>query len=159
MATTVVDNSAEHRFEIRDGDTVAGFVVYRASDALIELTHTEVDPAFQGRGLGRQLVSEVLAVARRRGQEVLPMCPYVRQVIARNPDATWIWSRSPSGRGSACPTDRSGTRHPAGHQAPFLVVTDQVAMPQQTDVVAHLKQARGETRTLVAGRSRSTYHL
>lgn len=84
MTTTVRDNPAQQRYEILDGDTVAGFLAYRMTGDRIELSHTEVDPAFQGRGLARRLVSEVLAEARARGQAVLPLCPYVRRVIAQD---------------------------------------------------------------------------
>lgn len=86
VVTTVRDNSVEHRYEIYDGDQLAGFSVYRLTHGRIAFTHTEVDPAFSGRGLARQLVIEELDDARRRGLAVLPFCPYVRKVIASDPE-------------------------------------------------------------------------
>lgn len=86
MAITVSDNPAVHRYEISDGDQVAGFSDYKLTQHKIAFTHTEVDPAFGGRGLARQLVTEELDDARRRGLAVLPFCPYVRKVIAGDPD-------------------------------------------------------------------------
>jgi predicted GNAT family acetyltransferase len=86
VAITVRDNPTEHRYEIHDGDQLAGFSQYKLTQQKIAFTHTEVDPAFNGRGLARQLVTEELDDARRRGLAVLPFCPYVRKVIAGDTD-------------------------------------------------------------------------
>ena len=86
MAITVRDNPTEHRYEIQDGDQLAGVSEYKLTQHKIAFTHTQVDPAFNGRGLAHQLVTEELDDARRRGLAVLPFCPYVRKVIAREPD-------------------------------------------------------------------------
>jgi predicted GNAT family acetyltransferase len=86
MTTTVRDNPTEHRYEIHDGEQLAGFTDYKLTGDRIAFIHTEVGEAFSGRGLARQLVTEELDDARRRGLAVLPFCPYVRTVIARSPD-------------------------------------------------------------------------
>jgi uncharacterized protein len=83
---TVRDNPTESRYEVYDGDQLAGFSEYQLIGSLISFTHTEIGDAFSGRGLARQLVGDQLADARRRGLSVLPFCPYVRHVIERNPD-------------------------------------------------------------------------
>lgn len=86
MTVTVRDNPDLHRYEIRDDDQLAGFTDYTLTAHAIAFTHTEVDEAFSGRGLARRLVVEELEDARRRGLAVLPFCPYVRKVIAGDPD-------------------------------------------------------------------------
>lgn len=86
MTTTVRDNPAANKYEIHVDGALAGFTDYRLAVGRIAFIHTEVHPAFSGRGLGRRLVVEELEDARRRGLAVLPFCPYVREVIARNPD-------------------------------------------------------------------------
>lgn len=86
MTTTVRDNPEASRFEIHVDDALAGFADYRLSPGRIAFTHTEVDDAFAGQGLARQLVDEALTDVRRRDLAVLPFCPYVRRVIARNPE-------------------------------------------------------------------------
>jgi len=45
-----------------------------------------LEPRFQGRGLGHELVAAALRSARERGLEVLPFCPYVRGFIAKHPE-------------------------------------------------------------------------
>jgi uncharacterized protein len=84
---TVRDNPGRRRYEIHDGEQLAGFTTYRLGDGQISFLHTEVAPEFGGRGLARQLVTEELEDARRRGLAVLPYCPYVAKVIAQNLDA------------------------------------------------------------------------
>ena len=86
MTTTVRDNPEQSRYEIHDGDQLAGFTDYKLTHGRIAFIHTEVFPDFSGRGLARQLVGEELEDARRRGLAVLPFCPYVRKVIAASPE-------------------------------------------------------------------------
>ena len=89
MTVTVRDNPAESRYEIYDDDQLAGFSEYKLTGTTMAFTHTEVDRAFARRGLAKQLVTEELDDARRRGLAVLPFCPYVRKVIAQN-TATYL---------------------------------------------------------------------
>ena len=84
--TTVRDNPEKNRYEIFKGEGLAGFSEYKLTPGKIAFTHTEVDPAFNGRGLARVLVTEALDDARRRGLAVLPFCAYVRKVIASSPE-------------------------------------------------------------------------
>ncbi len=88
---TVVDVPEESRFEIRVDGRLAGFAEYRtkpggAHPGLLVFTHTEVDEAFEGRGLGSVLVRAALGSARERGLPVRPDCPFVRAYVARHPD-------------------------------------------------------------------------
>ncbi|MHA6794981.1 GNAT family N-acetyltransferase [Pseudonocardia bannensis] len=88
MATpeqTVRDVPERSRFEIRvDGD-LAGFVAYRTRPGAITFTHTEIDDAFAGQGLGSTLVRAALDTVRDRGWAVRPECPFVRGWIAKHP--------------------------------------------------------------------------
>lgn len=84
MTTTVRDNPQEQRYEVYVNEQLAGFTAYRLGPGKIAFTHTEIDDAFTGQGLAGRLVAHELRDARRRGLSVLPFCPYVRKVIARN---------------------------------------------------------------------------
>jgi predicted GNAT family acetyltransferase len=84
VTVSVRDNPTDSRYEVYDGERLAGFSVYELTSHQIAFTHTETDPAFSGRGLARRLVTEALEDARRRNLAVLPFCPYVRKVIAQD---------------------------------------------------------------------------
>jgi predicted GNAT family acetyltransferase len=82
----VVDRPEQHRFEIVADGKVAGFAAYQLRGQEILFTHTEVDEAYEGKGLGSVLVRHALDSARERGLAVLPLCPFVRSWIERHPD-------------------------------------------------------------------------
>jgi predicted GNAT family acetyltransferase len=86
MARLVEANPQASRYELRDGDTVAGFTEYVRSGTVIAFTHTQIDPAFEGQGLGSVLIHGALDGARADGLAVLPYCPFVRGYIARHPE-------------------------------------------------------------------------
>ena len=50
------------------------------------MTHAEVDPSREGRGLGSTLVRGALDDVRARGLKVRPDCPFVADYIARHAD-------------------------------------------------------------------------
>ncbi|MBN8867128.1 MAG: N-acetyltransferase [Solirubrobacterales bacterium] len=83
---TVEDEPASSRFEIHVGDELAGFADYRLADGKIAFTHTEIDPARGGQGLGTRLVEYAVTDARARDLEIVPICPFVRDWIAENPE-------------------------------------------------------------------------
>jgi uncharacterized protein len=56
-----------------------------ASDGLL-IKHTEVLPAFEGRGLAGALMRHVLEDAKRHGRNVVPTCPYAAAYIERHPE-------------------------------------------------------------------------
>jgi predicted GNAT family acetyltransferase len=82
----VADNPEQQRYEVTADGALAGFAQYRARPGLIAFIHTEIDDAFEGRGLGGRLVSFALDDARRQGLEVLPFCPFVNAYIERHPE-------------------------------------------------------------------------
>lgn len=48
--------------------------------------HTEVDPAFTGRGLAGQLLREALADSIRVGRTVVPVCPLFARHLSKHGD-------------------------------------------------------------------------
>lgn len=39
--------------------------------------HTEIDPAYAGRGLAGQLIRQALGDVRSSGRRIVPVCPFV----------------------------------------------------------------------------------
>ena len=81
----VVDNDAARRFEL-SVDNSTTFIDYRLSGQRIILIHTEVPSELQGQGVGSALVRGALDLAAKRGQEVVPLCPFVASYLKRHPE-------------------------------------------------------------------------
>ena len=64
----VTDNPQLHRFDVTVDGAAAGFADYHDHGSRRTFTHTEVDDA------------------RERHLEVIPVCPFVREYIARHLD-------------------------------------------------------------------------
>jgi len=86
MATEVRDNHDLHRYEIRVDGALAGFAAYRRRPGAVVFTHTEVDPSYEGRGLGSVLAKQALDDVRARGLGVVPLCPFINAYIQPHPD-------------------------------------------------------------------------
>jgi predicted GNAT family acetyltransferase len=84
MDTTVVHNADARRYEIHVDGAPAGFTAYEPTSTARSFTHTEIDPAYEGKGLGSVLVKHALAATRADGLAVLPFCPFVRGYIERH---------------------------------------------------------------------------
>jgi predicted GNAT family acetyltransferase len=82
----VSDHPALERYEVSVDGRRAGLAAYQLEDGLLTFTHTEVDDAYEGQGLGGRLARFALDDARVRGLRVQPLCPFIRGWIKRHPD-------------------------------------------------------------------------
>ncbi len=93
----VTHNEALNRYEARIGDELAGFAEYQLTDQLVVFTHTEVDPAFEGKGVGGALARFALDDVRAQGsRKVLPLCPFIKAWIGKHPDYVPLVYGAPS---------------------------------------------------------------
>ncbi|MCR2813136.1 N-acetyltransferase [Microbacterium sp. zg.Y1090] len=91
---SVTRDDEENRYEIRVADVLAGYAEFEPDGhGRLRFTHTEIDPAFRGRGLATDLVAESLADVAGRGEEVEPLCPFVASYLKENdvPGLTVHW--------------------------------------------------------------------
>ena len=80
-------DASGHRYRaLLDGEEVAYCEVDPISTDRLLIKHTEVLPAFEGRGIGGALVRHLLEDARRGGRSVIPICPYAAAYIKRHPE-------------------------------------------------------------------------
>lgn len=80
-------NPDEHRYEAHLDDELAGFAEYQLTDELVVFTHTEVDPRFEGKGVGSALARFALDDVRAEGsRKVLPLCPFIKGWMGKHPD-------------------------------------------------------------------------
>lgn len=85
----VIRDDEAARYELRLPDasqpgTLAGCIRFEQGQGRIRVIATEIDPAFRGQGLGDTLASETLADIARRGDTIVPLCPFVAAYLQKN---------------------------------------------------------------------------
>lgn len=48
--------------------------------------HTEIDPAFGGRGLATVLIAQALATTQQEGKRIVAICPMVKAYVEKHHD-------------------------------------------------------------------------
>jgi predicted GNAT family acetyltransferase len=89
MSVDVVvrDNAQKRQFEACVEGDLAGFSAYELTDAGIMILHTEVDDAFEGKGVGSALVRQMLdQILADDELKVTVLCPFVNAWLRRHPD-------------------------------------------------------------------------
>ena len=90
-----VDNPDESRYEGWVDGELAGFAAYVLDEKQIVFTHTEVQDAYEGQGVGSALTRAALDDVRARGGlQVVSRCPFVTSWVDRHPDYQDLLSRS-----------------------------------------------------------------
>lgn len=56
----------------------------RSSDKFIIIDHTYVSKKFNGQGVGKLLLNEVVDWARSEGLRIIPLCPYAKAQMEKN---------------------------------------------------------------------------
>ncbi|CAN7385073.1 GNAT family N-acetyltransferase [Terrabacter sp. LjRoot27] len=89
----VLDNPERGRFELRDGDHVIGVASYAVvpgatpgTPARVVFFHTEVSPAYEGRGLAGRLAAYALDATVAAGRSIVALCPYIKVYLRRHPE-------------------------------------------------------------------------
>ncbi len=74
-------------FYMEDEDKqIASMKYVFAGDTKFIIEHTEVNPSYEGKGLGRQLVQAGVDFARANHYKILPLCPYAKKVFDKTPE-------------------------------------------------------------------------
>jgi NAD+ kinase len=92
----VVDSFEQNRYEVLLGGEVAGVLHYRRRGGVVDLTHTEIDQAFEGRGLAGRLATAAFTDARNRSTPVRVTCPFITGWLDRHPEYSDLIERDPS---------------------------------------------------------------
>lgn len=82
----IVDVEEEGAYVAFLGGERAGRAEYVTREGRRVFTHTEVDEAHSGAGVGAALVRHALGDMRSREISVVPLCPFFRSYIERHPE-------------------------------------------------------------------------
>lgn len=95
---TIVDRPDAARYEAFLGEQAVGFVEYRLAGSRRVLLHTEVDPAFEGRGIAGAMARHILEEARAASSRVTAKCPFIRSWLERHPEYDDMVTARPGSR-------------------------------------------------------------
>ena len=94
--TRVVHDEGRARYEIYDGDDLAGVATYHPRGDAVVLDHTVIERARRNQGLGAVLVRGALDDVRERGLRVVPTCSFVAAFIHTHPEYADLLARRES---------------------------------------------------------------
>ena len=84
--TVVTHRPDQRRYEITADGRPAGFTEYTDYRRVRTFVHTEIDPRFEGLGLGSVLIADALADVREQEMTIVPQCPFVQAYVDHHPE-------------------------------------------------------------------------
>jgi hypothetical protein len=81
----VTHNELVGHFEVDLGKDKA-VLIYMIKAGLFIFMHTEVPPAFEGRGIAGRMAKAALEYARENGYKVRSYCSYITRYLERHPE-------------------------------------------------------------------------
>jgi predicted GNAT family acetyltransferase len=70
----------------KEGSVVAKMTYSKLGSTQIIIDHTEVSDDMRGQDLGKALVEAGVEYARERGLKIIPLCPFAKATIEKDPD-------------------------------------------------------------------------
>ena len=71
----------------RENKVRAGMMTYSiAGPELIIIDHTDVEPAFNGKGVGKDLLYKIVEMAREKNVKIIPLCPFASAMFKKLED-------------------------------------------------------------------------
>lgn len=67
-----------------EGNPLAEMTFIPSGENLIIADHTYVSDELKGQGVGKQLLKEVVAWARKENKKIVPLCSYVKAQMEKN---------------------------------------------------------------------------
>lgn len=72
-------------FKAVENDAEAGKMFYSwAGEKMLIIDHTDVNPEFGGRGVGKELLMKLVEFVRENNIKVIPLCPFAKSVFVKN---------------------------------------------------------------------------
>ncbi|MGB5171914.1 GNAT family N-acetyltransferase [Eudoraea sp.] len=74
------------RFELGVENHIAFLEYIQTVNGVVYLTHTEVPPSLEGKGIGKALVSKTISYLINGELLLAPLCPFVAAYLKRHPE-------------------------------------------------------------------------
>jgi len=87
MQVKQINEGHKGYFAAVENETEAGRMTYTwVGDTKFIIDHTEVNPAFNGKGVGKQMVVAAVEYARENQLKIIPLCPFAKATFDKNTD-------------------------------------------------------------------------
>ena len=81
------NSNAKGIFLAKDDEKIIGEMTYVWTDGnCFIIDHTEVNPEYQGKKVGQELVKSAVDYAREHHFTIIPLCPFADAIFDRHPD-------------------------------------------------------------------------
>lgn len=82
------NNDEKHgSFEAFIDGNHAGLMTYTwAGEERFIIDHTEVEEAYNGKGVGKEMVLAAVDFARKQGKKIIALCPFAKATFQKNSD-------------------------------------------------------------------------
>ena len=71
----------------RENEKRAGVMTYSiAGKELIIIDHTEVEPEYSGKSIGKQMLYKIVEMAREKNIKIIPLCPFAASMFKKRGD-------------------------------------------------------------------------
>ncbi|WP_407406051.1 GNAT family N-acetyltransferase [Chryseobacterium sp.] len=65
----------------------AGLMTYTwAGEERFIIDHTEVEAAYNGKGVGKEMLIKAVEFARKNNKKIIPLCPFAKATFQKNAD-------------------------------------------------------------------------
>ena len=87
MEIHLKDDGSKGFARAKENDKQAGEMTYSiAGTELIIIDHTEVNPEYNGKGVGKQLLYKIVEMARDKNIKIIPLCPFAASIFKKDAD-------------------------------------------------------------------------
>lgn len=79
------NNEKNGHFKAVENQAQAGLMTYTwAGNEKFIIDHTEVNPEFRGRDVGKKMVHAAVDYARKNNLKIMPLCPFAKAVFRKD---------------------------------------------------------------------------
>lgn len=81
------DDKKHGSFEASIDGQKAGLMTYTwAGEDRFIIDHTEVEEAYSGKGVGKEMLIKAVKFARENNKKIIPLCPFAKATFQKNED-------------------------------------------------------------------------
>ena len=81
-----VNTKPKGYFKALENVVEAGRMTYTMAGEKLIIDHTEVNPDFKGRNVGKLLLMELVNFVRENNIKVVPLCPFAKAMFEKTPE-------------------------------------------------------------------------